>query len=161
METQNNPVWMAVDKKKNEYIFLSKPHRDGSKWVCDSQQVNVKRGTIEKFSKQRITWENEPLESTSIIMYKYINPHPLMKKEFIWDYAILLPDWKEIRTIIRKKHEKMTHIIIKPEDQEVYTWDSLEWYWEGDKELCIITVVTHKDLKNEGDVNLYYIRKAN
>ena len=61
--------WLAVDKDGAEYIYNNRPHRDeiNGEWnflTTNSSVtfIRIPKGSIEKMTGERLTWENEPLQ---------------------------------------------------------------------------------------------------
>lgn len=60
-------MWLAVDKDGQELIFLGKkPVRFREEWVLAEDDTEVAyeltKGTIEKVSGIKLTWNDEPFE---------------------------------------------------------------------------------------------------
>ena len=60
--------WLATDKDGEEYIYDSKPIREGNIWITEGLYDNVNKlpeGSIEKLIGKKLTWDDEPYEILS------------------------------------------------------------------------------------------------
>lgn len=67
-----NNSWLAVNKSGKEYIYLEKPEKKQfTDWRGNLQEywddgndysIPIPKGTIEKLTGRKITWDDEPIE---------------------------------------------------------------------------------------------------
>lgn len=55
-------AWLAVDKDGTEWVFESKPSKDGDMFYTRQDVIELPKGSIEKLIGRKLTWEDEPLE---------------------------------------------------------------------------------------------------
>ncbi len=60
-------TYMAVNNNGTEYVLNFKPHRSNNMWCyndkgsCMEECVLLPKGSIEKLTGKKLTWEDEPL----------------------------------------------------------------------------------------------------
>ena len=69
--------WLAVDKSNQEYVYKSRPTRceledlgfgETGEWASDRCHLWLPNGSIKRLIGRELTWEDEPVEFTEVIM---------------------------------------------------------------------------------------------
>ncbi len=78
-------MWVAVDKDGSEYIYKSKPTRNGIDLIdwLDlegiDEHVEVPKGTIERLLNYPLTWDDEAEEITGYKKYVTQTPKEILE----------------------------------------------------------------------------------